>query len=198
MSELKKLLEDVKVEWISLGNPKYVEIANSERKPIKASLRSKGDIPYYGANNIQDYVEGKTHSGEYLLIAEDGCSDLNNYSIQYTEGDFWANNHVHVLRGINQLDSKFLFHNLKTMNFIPYLTGGERAKLTKGNLLQIRIPIPCPDQPEKSLKIQREIVRVLDNLSEETNQLTAALQKERGIHQKQYNYYRVNRQQKVD
>ena len=83
-----------------------------------------------------------------------------------------------------------MFHCLQIVNFIPYLTGGERAKLTKGNLLQIQIPIPCPDNPEKSLKIQEEIVRILDSLSEETNQLTAALQKELQLHQKQYNYYR--------
>ncbi len=190
MSELKKILEEVKVEWKFLADEIYIEIANSARKPIKASLRTSGNTPYYGANNIQDYVEGKTHSGEYVLIAEDGSSNLNNYSIQYAQGDFWANNHVHVLRGINGLNTKFLFHCLKIVNFIPYLTGGERAKLTKGNLLQIQIPIPCPDNPEKSLKIQQEIVRILDSLSEETNQLTAALQKELKIHQKRYNYYR--------
>jgi len=190
MSELKKILEEVKVEWKFLADEIYIEIANSARKPIKASLRSSGNTPYYGANNIQDYVEGKTHSGEYVLIAEDGSSNLNNYSIQYAQGDFWANNHVHVLRGINGLNTKFLFHCLKIVNFIPYLTGGERAKLTKGNLLQIQIPIPCPDNPEKSLKIQEEIVRILDSLSEETNQLTAALQKELVLHQKRYDFYR--------
>lgn len=190
MSELTKLLEGVKVEWKFLANEIYIEIANSARKPIKASLRRSGNTPYYGANNIQDYVEGKTHSGEYLLIAEDGSSNLKNYSVQYASGDFWANNHVHVLRGINGLNTRFLFHCLKIVNFIPFLTGGERAKLTKGNLLQIQIPIPCPDNPEKSLKIQKEIVRILDRLSEETNQLTAALQKELQIHQKRYDFYR--------
>lgn len=69
MSELKELMEGVKVEWKFLANENYIEIANSARKPIKASLRSSGNTPYYGANNIQDYVEGKTHSGEYVLIA---------------------------------------------------------------------------------------------------------------------------------
>lgn len=190
MSEVKKILEGVMVEWKFLANETYIEIANSARKPIKASLRSSGNTPYYGANNIQDYVEGKTHSGEYLLIAEDGSSSLKNYSVQYAIGDFWANNHIHVLRGINGLNTRFLFHCLQIVNFIPYLKGGERAKLTKGNLLQIQIPIPCPDNPEKSLKIQEEIVRILDSLSEETNQLTAALQKELQLHQKRYDFYR--------
>src|SRR5690606_33971602 len=101
-----------------LGDDDYVEIANSGRKPVKASLRVSGQTPYYGANNIQDYVEGFTHDGEYILIAEDGSKSLENYSIQYATGKFWANNHVHVIRGKNGLDSRFLFYYLQIVNFI--------------------------------------------------------------------------------
>src|SRR5690606_37950881 len=68
--------------------------------------------------------------------------------------------------------------------------GLTRFGLTKTQWENLQIPIPCPDNPEKSLKIQEEIVRISDRLSEETNQLTAALQKELDLHQKQYNCYR--------
>ncbi len=66
---LAKLLDGVEVEWKPLGDESFFEIANSGREPVKASLRVSGEIPYYGANNIQDYVEGHTHDGEFLLIA---------------------------------------------------------------------------------------------------------------------------------
>ena len=69
---LHKLMDGSNVEWISLGGAEHIEIANRGRRPVKASLREPGDTPYYGANNIQDYVEGHTHDGEYCLIAEDG------------------------------------------------------------------------------------------------------------------------------
>ena len=69
LNYLEKLLDGVEVEWSKLGDEKFVEIANSGRKPVKSSLRVSGKIPYYGANNIQDYVEGYTHDGEFLLIA---------------------------------------------------------------------------------------------------------------------------------
>ena len=49
---LEKLLDGVPVEWKALGNEEYFEIANSARKPVKASLREVGAIPYYGANNM--------------------------------------------------------------------------------------------------------------------------------------------------
>lgn len=62
------------MEWLPLGEGPIFEIANRGRKPVKASLRISGDTPYYGANNIQDYVDGFTHNGEYVLIAEDGSA----------------------------------------------------------------------------------------------------------------------------
>jgi type I restriction enzyme, S subunit len=69
MHFMEKLLNGVEVEWKALGDESFIEIANSGRKPVKASLRLSGKTPYYGANNIQDYVEGYTHDGEFLLIA---------------------------------------------------------------------------------------------------------------------------------
>ena len=48
------------------------------------------------------------------------------------------------------------------------------------------IPRPCPDNPEKSLAIQSEIVRILDKFTALTAELTAELT----MRKKQYNYYR--------
>ncbi|MBY7377051.1 restriction endonuclease subunit S [Escherichia marmotae] len=186
LSYLEKLLDGVEVEWRNLGDTSLFEIANNGRKPVKASLRIAGETPYYGANNIQDYVDGYTHDGEYVLIAEDGSASLENYSIQYATGKFWANNHVHVVRGKERVHSRFLYHYLCIVNFLPFLTGGGRAKLTKGQLIEIPVPIPCPDNPEKSLAIQSEIVRILDTFTALTAELTAEL----NMRKKQYNYYR--------
>ncbi|TXL02491.1 restriction endonuclease, partial [Methylococcaceae bacterium CS2] len=169
-----------------MGDQFFFEITNKGRKPVKASLRLPGVTPYYGANNIQDYVEGYTHDGTFLLIAEDGSASIEKYSIQYVIGKFWANNHVHVLRGKSGLNTRFLYHYLCTVNFIPFLTGGGRAKLTKGRMIEVPIPIPCPGNPEKSLKIQTEIVRILDTFTTHTAELTAELT----AREKQYNYYR--------
>ena len=49
-----------------------------------------------------------------------------------------------------------------------------------------QIPIPCPDNQEKSLAIQVEIVRILDAFTAMTAELTAEL----NMRKKQYNYYR--------
>src|SRR5690606_19485482 len=52
------------------------------------------------------------------------------------------------------------------------------------------IPIPCPENPEKSLEIQAEIVRILDAFTAGTAELTAKLTAELSMRQMQYNYYR--------
>lgn len=86
------------------------DIANRHdnlRIPVKESERQKGNIPYYGANGIQDYVSGYTHDGAFVLVAEDGASDLEHYPVQYAEGKIWVNNHAHVLSA--QGDNSTLF-----------------------------------------------------------------------------------------
>lgn len=69
------------------------------RIPVAANLRVSGTTPYYGANGIQDYVEGFTHEGEFVLVAEDGANDLKNYPVRCVNGRIWVNNHAHVLQG---------------------------------------------------------------------------------------------------
>ncbi len=174
---LEKLLNGEKIEWRTLGE--VCEIANSARRPIRSNLRVAGNTPYYGANNIQDYVEGYTHDGEYVLIAEDGSASIERYSIQWVTGKFWANNHIHIVRGKNGLNSRFLFHYLSAFNFISFLTGLPRAKLTKTNLEKIKIPIP-------PLSVQKKIVQILDLYTKIWYELTYELT----VRLSQYNYYR--------
>lgn len=121
------------------------EIANrldSLRKPVTASERVAGTTPYYGANGIQDYVQGYTHEGEHILIAEDGANNLKDYPIQYVKGKIWVNNHAHVLATKASCNIKFLSFALKRINFIPFLVGGGRAKLNAHVMMQIKVRMP--------------------------------------------------------
>lgn len=58
--------------------------------------------------------------------------------------------------------------------------------ISKGAIEKRLVPIPCPDNPKKSLEIQAEIVRILDAMTAHTAELTAELT----ARKKQYNYYR--------
>ena len=65
-------------------------------------------------------------------------------------------------------------------------SGVTRFNVSKDRFKRVQIPIPCPDNPKKSLEIQAEIVRILDTFTELTAKLTAELT----ARKKQYNYYR--------
>ena len=125
---------------------KVYEIADrfdSLRVPVAANLRVSGDTPYYGANGIQDYVEGYTHDGEYVLVAEDGASDLKNYPVNYVNGRIWVNNHAHVLQGKNNIASnRFLSYAINMANIESVLVGGGRAKLNADVMMNLGIVLP--------------------------------------------------------
>jgi type I restriction enzyme S subunit len=128
------------------------------RVPITASERVAGETPYYGANGIQDYVEGFTHNGEFVLVAEDGANDLQNYPVQYVDGKVWVNNHAHVLQAKEErVDNKFLTNALKHTNIEPYLVGGGRAKLNADVMMKINFKVP-------TLPEQVQIGKLFDNL----------------------------------
>lgn len=128
------------------------------RVPITASERVAGETPYYGANGIQDYVEGFTHNGEFVLVAEDGANDLQNYPVQYVDGKVWVNNHAHVLQAKEErVDNKFLTNALKHTNIEPYLVGGGRAKLNADVMMKINFKVP-------TLPEQVQIGEFFDNL----------------------------------
>ena len=108
------------------------------RIPVAASLRVAGTTPYYGANGIQDYVDGYTHDGEFILVAEDGANDLKNYPVKCVKGRIWVNNHAHVLQGkYDCADNQFLAYAISQADIESLLVGGGRAKLNAETLMGI-------------------------------------------------------------
>ena len=128
------------------------------RVPVAANLRVHGNIPYYGANGIQDYVDGFTHDGEFVLVAEDGANDLKNYPVQHVKGRIWVNNHAHVLQGKPDLmNNLFLAYSLHRADIASYLVGGSRAKLNADTLMTLELLLPGVEE-------QTKIGRLLDGI----------------------------------
>ena len=131
------------------------------RIPIASNLRVPGSVPYYGANGIQDFVEGYTHDGENVLIAEDGANDFKNYPVRYVIGKIWVNNHAHVLKGKQgELDNLFFSFSLNQVDFESILVGGSRAKLNTETMMNISITMP---KMKEQLRIGKLLYHV-DNL----------------------------------
>ena len=130
-------------DWEQRKLSEVAERYDNLRIPVAANLRIPGSTPYYGANGIQDYVDGYTHEGEFILVAEDGANDLKNYPVKCVKGRIWVNNHAHVLQGKNEIaDNKFLAFAISQADIESLLVGGSRAKLNAETLMEIDLLLP--------------------------------------------------------
>jgi len=175
--------EEAEVEWRALGE--LADNLDSKRKPITSSLREAGDIPYYGASGIVDYVKDYIFDGDFLLVSEDGANLLaRNTPIAFSiSGKSWVNNHAHVLKFETYTERRYVEYYLNSIDLKPYISGVAQPKLNKKNLESIRVPNPPPEE-------KRRIVKILDKFDELVGSATGGLPHEIELRQKQYFYYR--------
>ena len=171
------------VEWKTLGD--LAENLDSMRKPITSGLRYPGDIPYYGASGIVDYVKDYIFNGDFLLVSEDGANLLaRSTPIAFSiSGKSWVNNHAHVLKFESYAERRYVEYYLNSIDLTPYITGAAQPKLNQKNLNGISIPNPSPEEKER-------IVAILDKFDALTNSISEGLPCEIELRQKQYEYYR--------
>ncbi|MDE3972806.1 restriction endonuclease subunit S, partial [Glaesserella parasuis] len=179
----KALWHNKKVVFKALGN--ISENLDFMRKPITSGLREKGNIPYYGASGIVDYVKDYIFEGDYLLVSEDGANLLaRNTPIAFSiSGKNWVNNHAHVLKFNTYTERRFVEFYLNNIDLTPYISGAAQPKLNKNNLSNIKIPAPPFEE-------QQRIVAILDKFETLTNSIVDGLPKEIELRRKQYEYYR--------
>jgi type I restriction enzyme S subunit len=85
--------------WPTVKLGDVCEVLDFKRKPITKKDRISGEIPYYGATGIVDYVEGFLFEEKLVLLGEDGAKwGASEPSAFIVEGKTWVNNHAHVLR----------------------------------------------------------------------------------------------------
>lgn len=158
---------------------------DSKRKPVTKSSRQPGNIPYYGASGIVDYVSDYIFDGDYLLISEDGANLLaRSTPIAFSiSGKSWVNNHAHVLQFNTYAERRFAEFYLNSIDLSPYISGGAQPKLNQANLN--RIPIPVPPLEEQS-----RIVAILDQFDALVNDLSSGLPAEIKARRQQYEHYR--------
>jgi type I restriction enzyme S subunit len=158
---------------------------DSLRKPVTSGARDKGDVPYYGASGIVDYVKDYIFDGDYLLVSEDGANLTARVTpIAFSiSGKTWVNNHAHVLRFEKYATRRFVEMYLNSIDLSSYITGAAQPKLNQKNLNKIEIPLP-------SLEEQERIVAILDRFDSLCNSISEGLPAEIEARQKQYEYYR--------
>jgi len=195
MSFLEKLLDGTKVEWRPLGDvlvrTKGTKITAGQMKELH-----KNDAP------IKIFAGGRTVA--FINYGDIPAKDINtkpsiivksrgNIEFEYYEQPFSHKNEMWSYHSNkNAISIKYIYHFLKLNE--PYFQNiGSKMQMPQiatPDTDKFLVPIPCSENPEKSLKIQAEIVRILDAFNAMTAELTAELAVELSTRNKQYNYYR--------
>ena len=155
-----------------------IEIHDSKRIPLSGADRAKMEkriYPYYGAASLMDFVDNYIFDGKYLLLGEDGTvvDDAGYPILQYVWGQFWVNNHAHILTGRLGYDVESLYMLFKQTPVKSIVTGAVQPKISQANLRSIQVVIP----PEHNLREYNDLVEPLFSLfranEEECKTLTA-------------------------
>ena len=183
LSYLEKLLDGVEVEWVTLGSMADIGTGSSNRQDESEN----GIYPFYvRSKNILKSDTFEFDEVAIVIPGEGGIGDI----FHYVEGKYALHQRAYRIRiTTNAVDTKFLYYFMSS-SFKQYIltksVGATAISIRKPMLEGFKVPIPSPDNPEKSLAIQSEIVRILDTFSALTAELTAEL----NMRKKQHNYYR--------
>ena len=157
---------DLLSEWKQVSLMDVVDLHDSRRVPLNNAERAsrKGPYPYYGANGQVDSIDDFLFDGDYVLLAEDGgYFDDPSRGVAYeVAGRFWVNNHAHILSPRPAIIRRFLTYVLNHQDWMPYVGGSTRLKLTQQSMRQVKIPLP-------PLAEQHRIVAKLDGLLGRSN-----------------------------
>ena len=172
-SELREIPEGWEVR--KLGD--VIEIHDSKRIPLNSRQRAtrQGSYPYYGAAGIMDYINDYLFDGIYVLTGEDGSVvDAEGHPvIQYVWGQFWVNNHAHVLRGKNGVSVEHLYLLLMRVNVLAFVTGAVQPKLSQRNLRAIPIAYPGRTLCREFSTLLNPLFAKVRKTADETERLTA-------------------------
>lgn len=133
-------------DWYVVPLGEVVDFLDGQRRPVKAAdrQRMRGNVPYYGASGVIDYVNDYIFDQDLILLGEDGENILSRevrLAFQIS-GKSWVNNHAHVLRPHNGVNHKFLCEYLESIDYQLYNSGTAQPKLNKKTCHKIPVALP--------------------------------------------------------
>lgn len=170
-------VSDILPEDWRLGTvSEIIEIHDSKRIPLSGAQRDKMEkkiYPYYGAASLMDYVDEYIFDGKYLLLGEDGTviDDAGFPILQYVWGQFWVNNHAHILTGKLGYNVESLYMLFKQTPVKSIVTGAVQPKISQANLKSIPVVIPPANLIRAFNNQVNEMFTLIRNIEEENKSL---------------------------
>ncbi len=205
MSYLEKLFDGAEVEWKPLGT--LGELVRGNGLPKKDFTQTGvpaihyGQIyTYYGLSTTStiSFVSPETaaalkkvRTGDVVITnTSENFEDVGTPLVYLGKEEAVTGGHATIFKPSKNILGMYFAYFTQTATFEKakriYAKGAKVIDVSANDLSKIQIAIPCPDNAEKSLAIQAEIVRILDAFTSLTAELTAELT----ARKKQYDYYR--------
>lgn len=152
-----------------------IQLHDSKRVPLSGSERDKMKkiYPYYGATSLMDYVDNYLFDGIYLLLGEDGTvvDSLGFPILQYIYGQFWVNNHAHIITGKEGFSVEELYLFFRLTNIKSIVTGAVQQKVSQQNLKKVPAIIPNKEALNAFDDLIQPIFAQIRNLKDENIRL---------------------------
>ena len=191
--------EGNEVEWKTLGEVGEIRMC---KRILKEQTSDYGGVPFYKIGTFgkeADAYISKELFNEYrskynypnvgdILISASGTIG-RTVIFDGKEAYFQDSNIVWIENDQKKVLNKYLFYCYQIAKW-NISEGGTIQRLYNENLRKTLIPIPYPNNPEKSLEEQNHIVTILDKFDTLVNSISEGLPKEIALRRKQYEYYR--------
>lgn len=182
MSKLEELIQQLcpdGVEYKKLNE--IVEIKRGTRV-VRSQLFSDGKYPVYqnSLTPLGYYEKSNVKANTTFIIVAGAAGEIG-----YSTVDFWAADDCFYFECGEMILNKYIYYLLLKNKYL-LLSKVRKAsipRLSRVAIEQLLVPVP-------PLEIQHEIVRILDNFTELTAELTEKLIAELAARKKQYEYYR--------
>jgi len=183
MTKLEQLLYDLcpdGVEYRDIGD--IAEVGTGSSNGNEAI--DDGAYPFFVRSQTIKAKDDYEYDEEAIIIpGEGGIGEI----FHYANGKYALHQRVYRIHFLTEdINVKFAYYYMQA-NFKSFIL----KKAVSATVTSIRKPMvegfPMPILP---LPVQDEIVRILDNLKERTEELTAELSAELVARKQQYNYYR--------
>lgn len=182
MSRLEQLIQELCPEGIDYAELSRMCTIKRGIRVVRKQLKPDGQFPVY-QNSLTPmgyYEKWNCPAHTTFIIAAGAAGDIG-----YSNIKFWAADDCFYFDCSETLLNRFLYYILMSKQSYLYsrVRKASIPRLARNFIEELRIPVP-------PLPVQAEIVRILDNFTELTAELTEQLTTELTARKKQYEYYR--------
>lgn len=201
LNYLERLIDGVPVVWKSIGevtlrtnNIKWGEATRTYRyiDLTSVSLETKQITvtSEVTANNAPSRAQKLVEKDDVIFATTRPTQQRYCLIDEEFSGEVASTGYCVLRPRKNEVLSKWILHWVSSGEFKKYLeenqSGSAYPAISDAKVKQFQIPIPCPENPKKSLEIQAEIVRILDTFTSLTTELTTEL----SARKRQFKHYR--------